>query len=169
MDSVISNTPPPEINRCNVLYKDQEYYSPSLDPDSINEYEFDKQNGFYLLLSLSFILLVIGIILIFITIKKYKEKKEIIVYIIGICIIFLCVILLPLSNYTDIITLPNDLVRPCYSDKVRAILYTDEQLKDIYTSGIEPKLTVKPRDVYFPRASQRKIIRSELLPKSEKI
>jgi hypothetical protein len=132
MDSVQNNTPPPEINKCNVIYKGQEYYSPTINSDTYVSYQYNKQESFFILTIISFILIVICCILVYITIKRYRKKKSIIGLVIAINTIFIIAIFIPFTNTYNYLHIPNDLKRPCFSSKVNAILYSDEQLKDIY-------------------------------------
>jgi len=139
MDSVKSETPPPEINRCNVLYKDQEFYSKSVSNNEYKEYTNLDDYTYSFLFSL-IILIIICCILIYNARIKYKENKSIILYIIIIIILFMSImssslLMLTTSTISDgfnYIQKPNDLTRPCYSSRMNAILYSDEQLKDIY-------------------------------------
>ena len=139
MDSVKSETLPVEINRCNVLYKDQEFYSKSVANNEYKEYTNLDDYSYSFLLS-SIILTIIGSILIYNARIKYKENKSIILYIIFIIILFMSImcsssIMLTTSLISDgfnYITKPSDLTRPCYSSRMNAILYSDEQLRDIY-------------------------------------
>lgn len=141
MDSVKNNTPPPEINVCNVLYKNQEFYSKSVNLGDYKEYNSDNEYLFGCLFS-SIILTIICIVLIYNAKNKYSEHKSIILYIIVIIILFIFIlssgiVMLTASDsmglYNNII-LPKDLSRPCYSNRVKAILYSDEQLNDIYNN-----------------------------------
>jgi len=135
------NTPPPEINRCNVLYKDQEFYSKSVKNNEYKEYtNLDDEYSYSFLLS-SIILTIICSILIYNAKIKYKENKSIILYIIIIIILFISIMcssfimLTPLaSDSFNYIRKPSDLTRPCYSSRINGILYTDEQLMDIYNN-----------------------------------
>jgi hypothetical protein len=141
MDSVKTDTPPPEINRCNVLYKDQEFYSKSVKNNEYKEYT-NLDDYSYSFLSSSIILTIICSILIYNARIKYKENKSILLYIIFIIILFMCImcsssIMLTTSFASDgfnYITKPSDLTRPCYSSRINGILYTDEQLMDIYNN-----------------------------------
>ena len=77
MDSVKTDTPPPEINRCNVLYKDQEFYSKSVANNEYKEYTNLDDYSYSFLLS-SIILTIIGSILI--TILLIFLTRRIITY-----------------------------------------------------------------------------------------
>jgi hypothetical protein len=141
MDSVKTDTPPPEINRCNVLYKDQEFYSKSVKNNEYKEYTNLDDEYSYSFLSSSIILTIICSILIYNAKIKYKENKSIILYIIIIIILFMsimCSIFIMLtptaSDSFNYIRKPSDLTRPCYSSKINGILYSDEQLMDIYNN-----------------------------------
>jgi glucan phosphoethanolaminetransferase (alkaline phosphatase superfamily) len=141
MNSVKTNTPPPEINRCNVLYKDQEFYSKSVKNNEYKEYTNLDDEYSYSFLSSSIILTIICSILIYNAKIKYKENKSIILYIIIIIILFMsimCSIFIMLtptaSDSFNYIRKPSDLTRPCYSSKINGILYSDEQLMDIYNN-----------------------------------
>jgi amino acid transporter len=136
MDSVNTNTPPPEINKCNVIYEDQEYYSKSIDPNNLKTYE-DNSDYYYSIISCCVILIIIVTILIIISIKKYKQNKSIILYVVVITLLAvsilssLLIIFMP-DTTLKYVGVPSDITRPCYSTKFNAILYTEEQLKDIY-------------------------------------
>lgn len=133
MDSVKDNTPPPEINKCNVLYKNKEFYSKSIAADAYEEYNYGNDTYSYYFLSSSIIVIIICVILIYSAVKKAKDNEPIIFYIIGsvlLCIFALFSGLIALTP--TYIGVPKDLTRPCYSSKVNAILYSDEQLRDIY-------------------------------------
>ena len=133
MDSVKDNTPPPEINRCNVLYKNEEYYSKSIEADENVEYNYGNDEYSYFCLSSSIILIIICVILIYSAVKKSKKNKSIIFYIIGTVLLCIFALFSGLMALTPTyIGVPTDLIRPCYSSKVNAILYSDEQLRDIY-------------------------------------
>jgi amino acid transporter len=139
MDSVNTNTPPPEINKCNVIYKDQEYYSKSRDPNNLKTYEDNSDNSdyYYANISCCVISIIIVTILIIISIKKYKQNKSIILYVVVITLLAISILSSLLIVFMSDSTLknvgvPSDITRPCYSTKVNAILYTEEQLKDIY-------------------------------------
>lgn len=139
MDSAKTDTPPPEINECNVLYKDQEFYSKSIANGQYKEYT-NLDNATYIFLFSSIILTIICSILIYNAKIKYKEHKSIVLYVIIIIILFIsimssCSTMLASSSVSDAynyIAKPNDLTRPCYSTRMNAILYSDEQLNDIY-------------------------------------
>jgi hypothetical protein len=139
MDSVKSEILPIEINRCNVLYKDQEFYSKSVSNNNYKEYNTNK-NDKYIFLFSSIVITIICSILIYNAKIKYKEKKSIMLYIIIIIILFISIMCSTLSmlistNIFDglnYIKKPSDLTRPCYSSRMNAILYSDEQLRDIY-------------------------------------
>lgn len=139
MDSIKKDAPPPEINRCNVLYKDQEFYSKSVSNNDYKEYNTSK-NDYYIFLFSSIIITIICTSLIYYANIKYKEKKSIILYIIIIIILFISIMCSTLSMLTstnifdglNYIQKPSDLTRPCYSSRMNAILYSDEQLRDIY-------------------------------------
>jgi glucan phosphoethanolaminetransferase (alkaline phosphatase superfamily) len=141
MDSVKTNTPPPEINKCNVLYKDQEFYSKSVKNNEYKEYTNLDDDYSYSFLSSSIILTIICFILIYNARIKYKENKSILLYIIFIIILFMCIMCSSFIMLTSLasdgfnyITKPSDLTRPCYSSRINGILYTDEQLMDIYNN-----------------------------------
>lgn len=141
MDSATKDIIPPEINRCNVLYKDQEFYSKSVSNNEYKEYT-NLDDSPYSLLSILIILTIICSILIYNARIQYKEKKSIILYIIVIMILFMSImcssfIMLTTSLISDgfnYIRKPSDLTRPCYSSRMNAILYSDEQLRDIYNN-----------------------------------
>ena len=140
MDSVKSETPPVEINRCNVLYKDQEFYSKSIANNDYKEYTNYEDNYSFYCLSSIILFTMIVIIIIYNAKIKYKENKSIMFYIIIIVILFMSIISSSLALITetlvingyDYISKPINLTRPCYSTKMNAILYSDEQLNDIY-------------------------------------
>lgn len=141
MDSVKKDITPPEINRCNVLYKDEEFYSKSVANNEYKEYTNLDDYSYSFLFSL-IILTIISSILIYNAKIKYKENKSIILYIIFIIILFMSIMcsssmMLTTSTISDglnYIKKPNDLTRPCYSSRMNAILYSDEQLRDIYNN-----------------------------------
>lgn len=140
MDSVKSETLPVEINRCNVLYRDQEFYSKSVSNNEYKEYT-DLDDYSYSFLFSSIVLTVTCSILIYNANIKYKEKKSIIFYIIIIIILFISIMCTIFSMLTtsisdglNYIQKPSDLTRPCYSSRMNAILYSDEQLRDIYNN-----------------------------------
>jgi len=133
MDSVNDNTPPPEINKCNILYKNEEYYSKSVSSDNYKEYNYSNDEYSYSCLSSSILIIIICIILIYSSVNKSKENKSIIFYIITTVLLCICAIFSGLiALVPSYIAVPKDLTRPCYSSKVNAILYSDEQLIDIY-------------------------------------
>jgi hypothetical protein len=136
MDSVKNNTPPPEINKCNVLYKDQEFYSKSIEAGKYKEQtDFSIEYNYFCLLSL-LIIIIICISLIYNAKNKYQRNESIILYVSIIIILFISILCssLAMTGAYDYIIKPTDLTRPCYSSKMNAILYTDEQLKDIYNN-----------------------------------
>lgn len=140
MDTVKTDTLPPEINKCNVLYKDQEFYSKSVSNNDYKEYTNLDDYSYSFLFS-SIILTIICSILIYNAKIKYKENKSIILYIIIIIILFISImcssftmLTTTISDGLNYIQKPTDLTRPCYSSRMNAILYSDEQLRDIYNN-----------------------------------
>ena len=141
MDSVESETPPVEINICNVRYKNQEFYSKSVSNNEYKEYT-DLDDYSYSFLFSSIVLTIICSILIYNANIKYKENKSIILYIIIIIILLMSILCSSFTMLTsslisdglNYIQKPNDLTRPCYSSRINGILYSDEQLKDIYNN-----------------------------------
>lgn len=140
MDTVKTDTLPPEINKCNVLYKDQEFYSKSVSNNDYKEYTNLDDYSYSFLFS-SIILTIICSILIYNANIKYKENKSIILYIIIIIILFISImcssftmLTTTISDGLNYIQKPTDLTRPCYSSRMNAILYSDEQLRDIYNN-----------------------------------
>jgi len=137
MDSVQSNTPPPEINECNVSFQGQEYYSRHVNSNSFQEYNYDKRSIMFFTLGINTFLTILIIILTIFAIKKYNKVKkfnEIVNYLLGIIILFICALIVGSVNFSSTYIVPNDLKRPCYSTKVNAILYSDEQLNEIYNN-----------------------------------
>ena len=137
MDSVKTNTLPPEINRCNVIYKGQEYYSKSNDPQSTTTYDYDNTDYYYGYITSSILITIIFIISIIFTIKKHKQQKSIILNVIIITILGVLILSSTASIFMSdfifkYVGVPQDLTRPCYSTKSNMILYTDEQLNAIY-------------------------------------